>query len=101
MKARIKLTSPELKTLSSVCEQIVSIAKTTGVKVRGPISLPTKKLNVPVLRTPCGDGSKTWEHWSMRIHKRIVDIDADERTLRQVMRVQVPEKVHIEIELKS
>jgi small subunit ribosomal protein S10 len=101
MKARIKLSSPNLSTLRDISDQIMSISKSTGVKSRGPIALPTKKLLIPVLRTPCGDGSKTWEHWQMRIHKRIVDIDADERTLRQIMRVQVPEKVHIEIELKS
>lgn len=101
MKARIKLSSPQLGTLRSISDQIMSIAKSTGVKTRGPVALPTKKLTVPVMRSPCGDGSKTWEHWQMRIHKRILDIDADERTLRQIMRVQVPEKVHIEIELKS
>jgi len=37
----------------------------------------------------------------MRVHKRLLNIEADERTLRQIMRVQVPDQVHIEIELKS
>jgi small subunit ribosomal protein S10 len=35
----------------------------------------------------------------MRIHKRVIDVDADERSLRQIMRIQVPDGVHIEIEL--
>ena len=35
----------------------------------------------------------------MRIHKRLIGIDADERALRQVMRIQVPDGVNIEIVL--
>ena len=37
----------------------------------------------------------------MRIHKRLIDLDADERALRQLMRVQVPDGVRIEIVLRN
>ena len=37
----------------------------------------------------------------MRIHKRLIDIDADERALRQLMRTQVPKDIGIEIVLES
>lgn len=99
--ASIKLISPEYGKLQEVCSEIKAIAQKTGAKVSGPIPLPTKKLTVPTLKTPCGDGSKTWEKWQMRVHKRLINIEADERTLRQIMRVQVPDQVHIEIELKN
>ncbi len=99
--ASIKLVSPDYKKLESVCSEIKSIAEKTGANVKGPIPLPTRKLVVPTLKSPCGDGSETYEHWQMRIHKRIMNIEADERTLRQIMRVQVPDQVHIEIELKT
>jgi len=82
-----------------VVDQIKKIAEKTGVKMSGPIPLPTKRLVVPVRRTPCGEGSSTWDKWEMRIHKRIIDIVADERVMRQIMRVRVPEDVYIEIEL--
>jgi small subunit ribosomal protein S10 len=99
--ASIKLVSPDYKKLESVCGDIKDIASKTGAKVSGPIPLPTKKLSITTMKTPCGDGSKTWEKWQMRVHKRLINIEADERTLRQIMRVQVPDSVHIEIELKS
>ena len=67
----------------------------------GPIPLPTKRLQVPVRKSPDGEGTETWDHWEMRIHKRLIDLDADERALRQLMRVQVPDDVNIEIVLKS
>nr|WP_245529242.1 30S ribosomal protein S10 [Caldisphaera lagunensis] len=96
-KVRIWLWSTNVKSLESVVNQIREIAQKTGVPVRGPIPLPTKRLEMPLLRLPHGEGSKHWEHWEMRIHKRLIDIEADERVLRRLMRIQVPPDVYIEI----
>ncbi|MEM0160412.1 MAG: 30S ribosomal protein S10 [Thermoplasmata archaeon] len=100
-KARILLSGTEYKKVEDVCEQIKLIAQRTGVEFFGPIPLPTKRMAVPVRKSPDGEGSATWERWEMRIHKRMMDIDADERALRQLMRIQIPDGIHIEIELKS
>lgn len=100
-KARIKLTSPTYKVLESICDQIIEVASRTGVKHSGKIPLPTKILTVPVRKSPSGGGTETYEKWKMKIHKRLIDVDADERTLRQIMRVEIPETVHIEIEFKG
>jgi len=43
-RARIKLTSTDTDKLGEVCQEIKDIAKKTGVKIVGPIPLPTKKL---------------------------------------------------------
>ena len=98
-KARIKLTGRDYKELEDVCKKIVEVARATGVEVSGPVPLPTKKLTVSTRRTPCGDGSDTYERWQMRIYKRMVEVTGDERTLRQIMRVKVPDTVRIEISL--
>ncbi|MHA1268721.1 MAG: 30S ribosomal protein S10 [Candidatus Helarchaeota archaeon] len=100
-KARIRLSSTDRKKLNDICEQVKRMVKKTGVRMSGPIPLPTKKLRVPVRKSPCGEGTQTWEHYEMRIHKRLIDIDADERTMRQIMRIRVPEDVYIEIELTN
>jgi len=97
--ARIKLTSTDYKKLEEVCEQLKAIAERTGVKMVGPIPLPTKRLVVPVRKSPCGEGTQTWDKWELRIHKRLIDIDAEERVMRRIMRIRVPEEVHISIEL--
>jgi len=98
-KARIKLTSTDYIKLENVCKELKTIAERSGVKVNGPIPLPTKKLRVPVMKTPCGEGTKTWDRWELRIHKRLLDIDAEERVMRRIMRMRVPEEVFISIEL--
>jgi small subunit ribosomal protein S10 len=99
-RARIKLTSTDTKKLEGVCDEIKDISKRIGVKLIGPIPLPTKKLVVPTRRTPCGDGSNTWDRYEMRIHKRLIEIDARDRVMRSIMRIRVPNEVYIEMEIK-
>ena len=100
-RARISLSGTDPKKVDGVCLQIKTISERTGVSMSGPIPLPTKKLLVPVRKSPDGEGSETWERWEMRSHKRLIDLDADERALRQLMRIQVPDGVNIEIILRS
>ncbi|MGC8587335.1 MAG: 30S ribosomal protein S10 [Candidatus Micrarchaeia archaeon] len=97
--ARIKLISKDSKDASSIARQIIDIAKAAGIKYKGPIPLPTRKLVVPVRKTPCGDGSHTFEHWEMRIYKWLVEIEGTEQALRQVMRIPVPDTVQIEMSI--
>jgi small subunit ribosomal protein S10 len=81
--------------------EIKEIAKRTGVDISGPIPLPTKRLVIPTKKAPDGEGAITWDKWEMRIHKRLIDMKADERAMHQIMRIRVPEDVNIEIELKA
>jgi small subunit ribosomal protein S10 len=98
-KARIKLTSNDIDKINQVCSHIIDIAEKTGVTMRGPIPLPTKRLKITTRKSPCGNGTATWERYEMRVHKRLVDLGLDERALRLVMRVPIPEGLKIEIEM--
>lgn len=55
--ARIKLSSKDPVKINQVCEELSNIAKKFGIAMKGPIPLPTKKLKVVTLKTPCGDGN--------------------------------------------
>ena len=98
-KARIKLASIDIKKINEVSSFIKDISEKTGVEMRGPIPLPTKKLKVTTRKSPDGEGRATWERYEMRIHKRLIDLGLDERALRLVMRVPIPEGLNIEIEM--
>ncbi|KYK29903.1 MAG: 30S ribosomal protein S10 [Candidatus Proteinoplasmatales archaeon SG8-5] len=100
-RARISLSGTDPKKVDSVCQQIKKISERTGVSMSGPIPMPTKRLVVPCRKSPDGEGTETWERWEMRIHKRLIDLDADERALRSLMRIQVPDGVNIEIILRN
>lgn len=104
-KARIKLIGRSPKEVDEICREIKLTAEKLGVVVSGPIPLPTKRLRVPVMKTPCGDGmhrgggGRNRETWEMRLHKRIIDVGANPRVLRQITRIVIPKDVKIEIEL--
>tara|TARA_B100000929_G_C15283456_1_gene344407 strand:- start:146 stop:472 length:327 start_codon:yes stop_codon:yes gene_type:complete len=100
-RACISLHALSHAIVDGVCEQIKTISDRTGVGMTGPIPLPTRKLKVPVRKSPDGEGSETWDRWEARLHKRLIYIDADERAMRQLMRIQIPDGVKISIQIQS
>ncbi len=97
--ARIRLSSMNPQQLNNILSQIKDIAEKTKVKYHGPIPFPTKRLKVPTRTSPDGRGRELYETWEMRIHKRIMDLDVDERALRLIMRIPMPRDVNVEIEI--
>lgn len=98
-KARINLSCPNIERLNEICNSIKDIAEKTNTKIKGPIPLPTRRLKLTTRKSPCGDGKASFDRFEMRIHKRLIDLGVDERALRQVMRVPIPEGVQIAIEI--
>jgi len=97
--ARIKLYGTHLHQLNEVIDQIKDIAEKTKTKFAGPIMIPTKTLKVPVRKSPQGEGKASWENYEMRIHKRMIDLAADERALHLILRVPIPSDINLEIQL--
>lgn len=78
-RIRITLTSQNVKALekghafyclpitfnSLVCEQLIKGAKEEKLVVKGPIRMPTKVLRITTRKTPCGEGSKTWDRFQV------------------------------------
>ncbi len=97
--ARIRILSTNPTSLTQICGELEKISKKTGVRMKGPIPLPTKRVVLPIRKSPCGNGTQTWEHYEMKIHIRLVDIDADEKLMHMLMRVNVPKDINIKIKL--
>lgn len=98
-KVRIKLQSVDIGKLNEVIEQIKGIAAQSGVLVAGPIPLPTKRLKVTTRKSPCGNGTATFDNFEMRIHKRVLDLPSNDKVLHSIMRIQIPRTVSIKIEM--
>ena len=98
-KARINLASADIDQLNEICSAIVDIANKTKINVSGPIPLPTRKMKLTTRKSPDGEGKASWERYEMRVHKRLIDLGMDERALRLVMRVPIPDSVSVEIEM--
>ena len=50
-------------------------------------SLSTGALTYPLphARSPCGEGSKTWDRYEMRIHKRLIDLHSSSEVVKQIV----------------
>ncbi len=100
-KVRIKLNSTDIDMLNNICDSIKDIAHKSGIAIIGPVPLPTKKLKVTTRKSPCGDGTATFDRFEMRIHKRLIDLPANEKILHHIVRMQIPKSVNVKIEMKD
>ena len=100
-KVRIKLNSTDIEMINHICESIKDLAKKSGITISGPVPLPTKKLKITTRKSPCGDGTATFDRFEMRIHKRLIDLPANEKVLHHIMRMKIPKSVDVKIEVKE
>jgi len=100
-KVRIKLNSTDIEMINNICDSIKELARKSGIVISGPVPLPTKKLKITTRKSPCGDGTATFDNFEMRIHKRLIDLPANEKVLHQIMKMQIPKSVNIKIEMKD
>ncbi len=98
-KARIKLVSDDIEKVNSFITEVQSITEKLGVSLIGPIPMPTKKLKITTRKSPDGEGKASFERYQMRIHKRLMDVEINERVLRLIMKVNIPSGLNIEIKL--
>ncbi|KAE9552352.1 hypothetical protein FO519_004435 [Halicephalobus sp. NKZ332] len=96
-RIRITLTSQNVRALEKVCEQLVRGAKDEHLEVKGPIRLPTKTLRITTRKTPCGEGSKTWDRFQMRIHKRLINMNSPSDVLKKITSISIEPGVDVEV----
>ena len=94
---RIRLKAFDHRLLDQSTSEIVSTAKRTGARVRGPIPLPTRIERFTVLRSPHID-KESMEQFEIRTHKRVLDImDPTPQTVDALMKLDLPAGVDVEI----
>lgn len=98
-RIRIRLKAFDHKILDQSSEKIVETARRSGARVSGPIPLPTEKSVYTVLRSVHVDKDSR-EQFEMRTHKRLIDIlDPTPKTVEDLMKLDLPAGVDIEIKL--
>ena len=98
-KIRIRLKAYDYRVLDQSTGEIVTTAKRTGARVRGPIPLPTRIERFTVLRSPHSD-KKSQETFEQRTHKRLIDIlDPTAKTVDELKKLNLPAGVDITIKI--
>jgi len=98
-KVRIKLSGEDPTALDNVVDQIRNLSNTLNMKFIGPVRLPKRRMEIACRRTPCGDGTDTYEHWEKRVFKRLCDVEGEERYIKQILRIKVPTNVFVKISI--
>ena len=100
-RIRITLTSRNVKSLEKVCADLIKGAKDQKLKVKGPVRLPTKVLKITTRKSPCGEGSKTWDRFEMRIHKRLIDLHSPSEVVKQITSISIEPGVEVEVTIAN
>ena len=96
-RIRITLTSRNVKNLEKVSADLVKGAKDKQLKVKGPVRLPTKVLRITTRKSPCGEGTNTWDRFEMRIHKRLIDLHSPADVVKQITSISIEPGVEVEV----
>ena len=94
---RLTLRSREIKSLESACGELVTRAKNQGYQTHGPVRIPTKILRITTRKSPCGEGSKTWDRFEMRIHKRVIDIHCPSSVVKEITNFRIDPGVDVNL----
>ncbi|GME85331.1 hypothetical protein B5S28_g2299 [[Candida] boidinii] len=100
-KIRITLISTKVKQLEKVSDSIIRNAARENLFKKGPVRMPTKTLRVATRKTPNGEGSKTWEAYEMRIHKRYIDLHAPTQLVKKITQITIEPGVDVEVTIAA
>ena len=98
-RIRIRLKAFDHRLIDSSTQEIVETARRTGAQVKGPIPLPTRKENFPVLISPHVNKAAR-DQYEIRTHKRLLDIvEPTEKTVDALMKLDLAAGVEVQISL--
>merc|ERR1712086_1017927 len=91
-RIRITLTGRNVKSLEKVCGDLIK-----GAKDKRPVRLPTKVLRITTRKSPCGEGTNSWDRFEMRIHERLIDLHSPSEIVKQITSISIEPGVEVEV----
>ncbi|KAH1267842.1 40S ribosomal protein S20-2 [Glycine max] len=71
--------------------------KDKRLRVKGPVRMPTKVLNITTRKSPCGEGTNTWDRFELRVHKRVIDLHSSPDVVKQITSITIEPGVEVEV----
>jgi small subunit ribosomal protein S20e len=84
-----------------VCRDLVKSAKEENLAVSGPKRMPVKTLKITTRKSPCGQGTNTFDRFEMPIYKRLIDLQSTSDVMRQITSVPIDHGVDVELTISS
>ncbi|GJP71254.1 hypothetical protein CLOP_g2105 [Closterium sp. NIES-67] len=86
-----------VKSLEKVCADLVRGAKEKRIKVKGPVRMPTKVLRHTTRKSPCGNGTNTWDTFELRVHKRVIYLVSPSEVVKQITSISIEPGIEVEV----
>ncbi|KAL5182205.1 40S ribosomal protein S20-2 [Glycine soja] len=83
--------------ITQLCADLVRGAKDKRLRVKGPVRMPTKFLNITTRKSPCGEGTNTWDRFELRVHKRVIDLYSSPDVVKQITSITIEPGVEVEV----
>jgi small subunit ribosomal protein S20e len=98
-RIRLAITSSKLPNLQKVCTAVCMKLTKEGLTLRGPLPIPRHRIRITTRRAPCGNGTETYDHFELRVFKRIIAFTGSPAAVKQVTQIPIEPDVHIEVSI--
>ena len=106
-KFKLTITHRQVKEIEGVCrllteniervnEEATKEQNRQNIRHRGPVRIPTKHLRITVRKSPCGNGTATFDRYEMRIHKRVLYLECTRSDIQLLTNVTIPPGMIVE-----
>ncbi|OIR57297.1 MAG: 40S ribosomal protein S20 [Amphiamblys sp. WSBS2006] len=101
LSIRVLITGISEKTIKKHCNDILKKAQEFGLATSKPGTLPLKKAAITTRKTPCGQGSKTWDKYELRVYRMYLDLQCSMGVLRELVSEKPEPRVKIVILMRD
>ncbi|KAI5180877.1 small subunit ribosomal protein S20e [Nematocida sp. AWRm80] len=98
---RINMVSKNKEELERIAYKIYELAKKEDPTCKGPSSKKNNKLKVTVRKSPCGNGSNTYDKYTMVIRKKYIDVTANYDVFRAITTTVTSPEVFLQVVVKQ
>ena len=88
---KVVITHMKVRGLENVVKEIskrirdLQEANPIQIKASGPGRMPTKKLDITTRKSPCGNGTNTFDRFELYIHKRVFHIHTSQKNFQGIV----------------
>lgn len=83
---KLIIVGKDLPVVENYCRKLSKSARDNNAEISGVNRFPVKRLCITTRKSPCGNGSNTWDHFEMRMYKRSFSLKTNQTTLQTMFK---------------
>ena len=101
VRLQVIISSNKFDAINEYCDNLFSTAAEYSLSPRGLARLPTRNMSITTRKSPCGQGTNTWEKWTCRVYKRIFTVDVPGEKEAFLLSIAPAEHVNIKTNIMA